>query len=68
MDRQKSLADDYLTKTNQIYETNKMLRKINQDIDKTDSLIGKNKLKTFSEIIEAMQEREKLSKTDLEIA
>jgi len=45
-----------------------MLRKINQDIDKTDSLIGKNKLKTFSEIIEAMQEREKLSKTDLEIA
>lgn len=68
MERQKSLSEDYLTKTNQLYETNKMLRQLNQDIDKTDSVIAKNKLKAFADEISAMQDQEKLSNTSLEIA
>ena len=68
MERQKNLADEYLTKTNQLYETNTLLRKLSQDIDKTDSSIAKAKLKAFSDEIEAMKEQNQLSKTDLEIA
>lgn len=68
MERQKNLADEYLTKTNQLYETNTLLRKLSQDIDKTDSQIAKAKLKAFSDEIEAMKEQNQLSKTDLEIA
>lgn len=68
MKRQQSISDEYLTKTNQIYETNNLLRKLSQDIDKNDSQIAKNKLKAFSDEIESMQAQEKLSKTDLEIA
>ena len=68
MQRHQSVADQYLTKTNQIYETNKLLRQIQQDIDKTDSKIAKNKLKNFSLEIDALKQREKLSKSSLEIA
>jgi len=45
-----------------------MLRQLNQDIDKTDSVIAKNKLKAFADEISAMQDQEKLSNTSLEIA
>ena len=68
MERQKSMTEEYLTKTNQLYETNKMLRNLQQDIDKTDSRIAKEKLKNFSNEIEAMRNREKLTKNDLELA
>lgn len=68
MERQHAVAEEYLTKTNQLYETNTLLRKLSQDIDKTDSRIAKEKLKNFSNEIENMKQREKLSKTDLEIA
>ena len=68
MQRQRSVSDEYLTKTNQLYESNTLLRKLSQDIDKTDSRIAKGKLKAFADEIEAMKAQEKLSKTDLEIA
>ena len=68
MEQQKSMTEEYLTKTNQLYETNKMLRNLQQDIDKTDSRIAKEKLKNFSDEIEAMRNREKLTKNDLELA
>ena len=68
MQRQRSVSNEYLTKTNQLYESNILLRKLSQDIDKTDSRIAKGKLKAFADEIEAMKAQEKLSKTDLEIA
>ena len=68
MQRQHNLADEYLTKTNQLYETNDLLRKLSQDLDKTDSVAAKAKIKAFSDEIELMKQQEKLSKTDLEIA
>lgn len=68
MERQKSITEEYLTKTNQLYETNKMLRNLQKDIDKTDSRMAKEKLKAFSDEITAMQNKEKLTKTDLDLA
>lgn len=68
MERQHNLADEYLTKTNQLYETNTLLRKLSQDIDKTDSAAAKAKLKAFSDEIEAMKEQGQLSKAELDIA
>ena len=68
MERKKSLTDEYLTKTNQIYETNKMLRSLQQDIDKTDSSIAKKELNDFAKKITALQNIEKLTKNDLELA
>lgn len=68
MQRQQSITDEYLTKTNQLYETNKMLRNLQQDIDKTDNRMAKEKLKAFFDEINSMKEKEKLSKTDLELA
>ena len=68
MKRQQSVAEEYLTKTNQLYETNTMLRKLSQDIDKTDSRVAKEKLKAFSDEITSMKSLEKLTKADLEIA
>ena len=68
MQRQRSVSDEYLTKTNQIYEANTLLRKLSQDIDKTDSRIAKEKLKSFANEIESMKVQEKLNKSDLEIA
>jgi hypothetical protein len=45
-----------------------LLRKLAQDIDKTDNTAAKSKLKNFSDEIVAMQQQERLSKNDLEIA
>ena len=63
-----SIQDEYLTKTNQIYETNALMRKLAQDIDKVDSAAAKTKLKNFKDEILAMQQQEKLTQTGLEIA
>ena len=68
MQRQQSITDEYLTKTNQLYETNKMLRNLQKDIDKTDNRMAKERLKAFSNEINSMKEKEKLTKTDLELA
>ena len=63
-----STQDMILTKTNQIYETNKLMRKLSQDIDKTDNLAAKQKLNNFKKEIADMQERNEMSKFDLEVA
>ena len=68
MERAQSVQEEYLTKTNQLYETNTLLRKLSQDIDKTDSISAKNKLKNFSDEISALQQQEKLNQSDLDIA
>ena len=68
MDMSSKYQDEYLTKTNQIYETNKLLRDINNDIDKTDNQLAKNKLKNFADEIEGMKEQNQLSQLDLKIA
>ena len=47
LERAASLQEEYLTTTNQIYETNKMMRTAQQEIDKTSNTVAKNRLKQF---------------------
>ena len=68
MDLSESIADKSLTKTNQLYETNKLLRQVNQDIDKTTNEAAKRKLKAYANEITSLQQVNKLSKNALEIA
>ena len=68
MDRASAIQDEFLTKTNQIYETNELLRKIGQDIDKTNRASSKEKLKNFAAEIQALQDQTELQQTDLDIA
>lgn len=68
MDLTSKKQEEYLTKTNQGYELNKMQRTLSKDIDKTDSKSAKAKLANFSKELRALQEKDKLSKLELEIA
>jgi hypothetical protein len=47
MERAQSLQEEYLTTTNQIYETTKMMRTAQQAIDASSNSIAKEKLKGF---------------------
>lgn len=68
IDRLSSNQDEYLTKTNQIYEANKMMHTLQQDIDKTTNSASKQKLVSFAKEIEALKESNQLSNLELEIA
>ena len=67
MERASSLQEEYLTTTNKIYETNKMMRTAQKEIDKTTNQMAKRKLKEFITETAAMQEQGKLSQYELEI-
>ena len=62
------LSDKYLTKTNQIYEINKLSRQLQQDIDKTTNAAAKQRLANLDKEIEALGQKEQLSKNELELA
>ena len=68
LEHSKEMADEYLTDTNKMYETDKMLREIQQKSDKTTNGLAKQRLKDFSDEIKAMQSKGQLSKLELEIA
>lgn len=67
MERAASLQEEYLTTTNQIYETNKLMRTAQQAIDASTSNIAKNKLKQFINETKQLQDQNKLSEYELEI-
>ena len=67
MERAASLQEEYLTTTNQIYETNKLMRTAQQEIDKTTNSVAKRRLKQFINETEQMQNQSKLSKYELDI-
>lgn len=67
MSNLKTYADEYLTKTNQLYETNKMMRTLEQDVAKTSNTAAKQKLNNFAKEIESAQKQNKLSNLELEI-
>ena len=67
MERAASLQEEYLTSTNQIYETTKLMRVAQQEIDKSTSSIIKSKMKSFINETKALQNQGKLSKFELEI-
>lgn len=67
MERAASLQEEYLTTTNKIYETNKLMRTAQQEIDKSSNSVAKRRLKQFISETQSMQEQNKLSKFELEI-
>ena len=67
IERRNTLQEEYLTDTNKIYETNKLMRTAQQEIDKTTNSIAKNKLKNFVKETNELQNQTKLSKFELEI-
>ena len=67
MERAQSLQEEYLTTTNQIYETNKLMRTAQQEIDKTTNSVAKKRLKAYIQETEQLQNQSKLSKYELEI-
>ena len=60
--------DEYLTKTNQNYELNKLQRTLQKDIDKTNNREAKTRFANFSKELKQLQEKDKLSNLELEIA
>lgn len=67
LERANSLQEEYLTTTNQIYETNKLMRTAQQEIDKTSNTVAKKRLKSFIDETEHLQDKSKLSQYELEI-
>ena len=67
LERANSLQEEYLTTTNQIYETNKLMRTAQQEIDKTSNTVAKRRLKSFIEETQHLQDQTKLSQYELEI-
>ena len=68
MDRLSSYADEVLTKTNQMYETQKLINTAQQAIDKTTNNAAKVRLKNYQDEISALQKKNELSKFELELA
>jgi t-SNARE complex subunit (syntaxin) len=66
-DKLNTRQEEYLTKTNQIYETNKLMRTANKALDETDNKVAKQKLKNFIDETKSLQENTQLSKYELEI-
>jgi hypothetical protein len=67
IERAASLQEDYLTTTNKIYETTKMMRVAEKALDETTSTAAKNKLKGFIETTKQLQGQEKLSQFELDM-
>lgn len=68
MNNLKTYQDEYLTNTNKLFETNKLLSQIQKDIDKTSNVAAKQRYKAFSQEIEQLQKKDELSNLELEIA
>ena len=67
MERANSLQEDYLTTTNKIYETNKMINTAQKEIDKTTNTVAKQRLKNFQQETSQLQNKSKLSQYELDI-
>ena len=67
MERANSLQEEYLTTTNQIYETNKLMNNVQKEIDKTSNEVAKRKMKDFITETKQLQNQTKLSQYELDI-
>ena len=67
MERRSSLQEEYLTTTNKIYETNKLMRTAQQEIDKTSNTVAKKRLQNFINETNELQNKTELSQYELEI-
>lgn len=67
LDMLNAKQEDYLTTTNKMYETNKLIRTVQNDMNKTENKVAKERLNNFQKEIKALQENQKVSKTTLSI-
>ena len=67
MERAQSLQENYLTTTNKIYETRKMMNTAQQAIDASSNEVAKAKLKEFITSTKQLQEQGKLSQYELDL-
>lgn len=67
IDRLSDYQDIYLTKTNQVYEVQKLMRTAQQAADKTDNAAAKQRINNFVQETKKLQEKNKLSHLELEI-
>ncbi len=67
MERANSLQEEYLTTTNQIYETDKLINQAQKDIDKTTNTAAKKRLQNYIKETEQLQNQSQLSQYELEI-
>ena len=67
MERRSMLQEEYLTTTNKIYETTKMMRTAQNAIDASTNSLAKQKLKSFIDETKQLQNQEKLSSFELDI-
>lgn len=67
MERAASLQEDYLTSTNKIYETTKLMRTAQNAMDATTNSVAKQKLQNYINETKALQSSTKLSKYELDI-
>ena len=68
MERMNTLTDEFLTNTNKMYETNKMIANAQSEIDKTSNLQAKQKYQDYIKYIEQLQVSGNLTQTELEVA
>ena len=67
MDRASTIQEEYLTTTNKIYETTKLMRTAQNAIDSSTNAQSKKKLNAFINETKQMQGQNKLSKFELEL-
>ena len=67
MERSVSLQEEYLTATNQIYETTKMINTAQKAIDQTTNTAAKRELQSFIQKTEQLKNQNKLSKYELDL-
>lgn len=67
MERLQSTQEEYLTTTNKIYETNKLINQAEKEIDKTSNTVAKSKLKAFQQETSQLQNQGRLSQFELDI-
>ena len=68
IERLNSSQEEYLTTTNKLYETNKLINQSQMDLEKTDNARAKQQLQDYIKYVEQLQQAGKLSQFELEMA
>ena len=66
--RMNQVQEEFLTDTNKLYETNKLIRQAQLDMDKTSNQRAKQQYNDYIKSIEQLQKKGKLSAFELELA
>ena len=68
IDKLNTSQEEYLTTTNKVYETNKLIRQAQEDMAENDSLLAKQRYQEYIDYVKQLQEQGRLSEYELKIA